>query len=109
MGGDGLRDSSLDIRYKNLKKLQSVLKDRMRGLCKHTVENKYSFSFDNTKILKTENNWETRGFVKMIHIEQNQNAIYHRLDIMGLNDIYPFITQKTEGTLTGEEKTRTYV
>ncbi|KAI4461480.1 atp-binding cassette abc transporter-related [Holotrichia oblita] len=58
------------------------------ALSKHSKDRRHNFDFQNTKILKKENNYKKRLIYEMIYIKKDENAVNFRTDIDNLSVIY---------------------
>jgi hypothetical protein len=63
-------------------------KKNTTALTKHELSKKHTFDYNNTKILKTENNQKKREFYEMIEIHKNKSAINDKKDVNNLSKIY---------------------
>jgi hypothetical protein len=58
------------------------------ALTKHMKSTNHVFNFNNTKIIKTEQNTKKREFLEMIEIQKNPHSVNDKKDTHGLSKIY---------------------
>lgn len=62
------------------------------SLVEHVIVGKHTMSFDNTKILAKEKNYNKRLFLEMCHIHRNlNNCLNKKSDLDGLSKIYTYL------------------
>ena len=64
------------------------------AVVEHTQKTGHNFDFTNVKILEHENNYKSRLFLEMYHINKNRNCINYKSDTNQLSNIYCNITSR---------------
>lgn len=64
------------------------------ALCEHAILSKHIPKFDETKILKVENNSKSLDILEMIEIQRNQNTLNKQIDSQFLSNMYENIIKK---------------
>lgn len=67
---------------------------RCCALSAHANNHSHTVDFDNVKVLDTENQYKTRLFLEMWHINNCDNTMNYKTDMDDLNSIYSYIFKK---------------
>lgn len=63
-------------------------KKNATALTKHEITKQHKFKFEDTKIIKSENNLKKRECYEMLHIQQNKHSINDKKDVNFVGKVY---------------------
>lgn len=63
-------------------------KHEITTLKKHTHDTKHNFNFNNTKILKKDNNYNNLTIFESLYIKQSEHAVNNRSETININNAY---------------------